>query len=220
MKELTKMSRVVGTLEKMFRALNEDKFSGELPMPIITVQSRPGTWGSCSVNPIWNGKEGKQYEMNFAAEAINGPVEEIIDTLVHEMVHLYCRLNGIQEVSRGGKYHNKKFKALAEEKGCIVVEEGQYGWNTQGRGNDGFLQYAIDKGWTEIMICRDNTYFPGLLELLEGGKKEGKNTITPAPGKKPSSTRKLECPQCKTSVRATKKVNIICGDCMVQMVEV
>lgn len=29
--------------------------------------------------------------------------------MIHEMVHLYCRENGIKEVSRGGKYHNVRF---------------------------------------------------------------------------------------------------------------
>lgn len=43
MKETTKMSRAVGQLEKMYNTLNADLFGDELPMPIITVQSKPGT---------------------------------------------------------------------------------------------------------------------------------------------------------------------------------
>lgn len=39
-------------------------------------------------------------------------------------------------------------------------------------------------------------------------------------GKRPSSTRKLICPKCGQSVRATRKVNILCGDCMERMIEV
>lgn len=37
--------------------------------------------------------------------------------------------------------------------------------------------------------------------------------------RRPSSTRKLICPKCGQSVRATRKVNILCGDCMERMVE-
>lgn len=37
---------------------------------------------------------------------------------------------------------------------------------------------------------------------------------------KPSNTRKLACPCCNQSVRATKAVNILCGNCMERMVEV
>ncbi len=35
-----------------------------------------------------------------------------------------------------------------------------------------------------------------------------------------SSTRKLACPKCGQSVRATKAVNIFCGDCLLPMMEV
>ena len=43
MKETTKMSRAVSQLEHIYNNLNADFFAGELPVPIITVQSKPGT---------------------------------------------------------------------------------------------------------------------------------------------------------------------------------
>ena len=39
MKETTKMSRAVSQLEHIYNNLNADFFAGELPVPIITVQS-------------------------------------------------------------------------------------------------------------------------------------------------------------------------------------
>lgn len=216
MKETIKMSRAVGQLEKMYNTLNTDKFAGALPTPIITVQSKPGTYGHCTVGKVWKRADGETYEMNIAAEAANAPIEELIDTLVHEMIHLYCRENGIQETSRGGKYHNGKFKELAEEKGLKCFKAGQYGWNTQGMGNDTLVEYAIEKGWNEIKISR---------ETAGGfGRVPSSGTASSAPGtrpgKAPSSTRKLQCPCCGNSVRATKAVRIMCMDCMQQMQEV
>mgnify|MGYP000821932326 CR=1 FL=1 len=41
MKETTKMSRAVSQLEHIYNSLNTDFFSAELPVPIITVQSKP-----------------------------------------------------------------------------------------------------------------------------------------------------------------------------------
>lgn len=38
--------------------------------------------------------------------------------------------------------------------------------------------------------------------------------------KKPSSTRKYQCPKCGNSIRATKDVNILCMDCNEQMLKV
>ena len=52
MKQTTKMSRAVGQLEKIYTHLNEDFFEGSLPVPIITVQSKPGTYGHCSTSKV------------------------------------------------------------------------------------------------------------------------------------------------------------------------
>ena len=51
-----------------------------------------------------------------------------------------------------------------------------------------------------------------------GGKGAAGGMPTGTP--KPSSTRKLVCPCCGNSVRATKAVRIMCMDCMEQMIEV
>ena len=215
MKETTKMSRAVGQLEKMYNTLNLDKFEGALPTPIITVQSKPGTWGHCSRARVWQRKDEETYEMNIAAETLSAPIEEIIDTLLHEMVHLYCRENNIKETSRGGKYHNGRFKALAEKVGLVCVREGQYGWNTVGTGNDALIEYALDKGWSEIMLNRQTMFKVGIAGA--GAAHSGAPT---SGAKAPSSTRKLQCPCCKNSVRATKAVRIMCMDCMEQMIQV
>lgn len=216
MKETTKMSRAVGQLEKMYNTLNADFYGGALPVPILTVQSKPGTYGHCTVGKVWKRKDGDTYEMNIAAEVLNEDIEEILDTLLHEMVHLYCRENGVKEVSRGGKYHNGKFKELAEKCGLMCVKAGQYGWNTIGKGNDKLTEYALEKGWTEIRISRGGAWHP--ISTGGSGTQAGG---APTPGsKRPSSTRKLQCPCCKNSVRATKAVNIKCMDCDLQMLEV
>lgn len=216
MKQTTKMSRAVSQLEYIYNALNTDFFAGEpLPVPIITVQSKPGTYGHCTTAKVWQRKDGGAYELNIAAEVLNYPIEETLDTMLHEMVHLYCREHGIKEVSRGGKYHNGRFKAEAERRGLTCVPCGQYGWNT--KPGDNLVEYALSKGWNEIKIGRSS--LPPIIRTGAGGAPQtGAGT---APGsKRPSSTRKLICPRCGQSVRATRKVNILCGDCMLPMAEV
>lgn len=216
MKQTVKMSRAVGQLEKMFFHINQDFFDGVLPTPIITIQSKPGTWGHMSRAKVWKRKDDNTYEMNIAAESANGLLEEIIDTIIHECVHLYCNLNGIQDVSRGGSYHNKRFKEEAEKRGLVCVHMGSgAGWNTRGEGNDKLIEYALSKDWTELQIGRETTS----RGIRSGGATMAPGLI-PVPGvKAPSSTRKYKCPCCGNSVRATKEVNILCGDCMVQMIK-
>ena len=214
MKPTDKMSRAVSQLEHIFSNLNTDFFCGELPVPIITVQSKPGTYGHSSVAKVWQKHDTRTYELNIAAEVLNYPIEETIDTMLHEMVHIYCREHGIKEVSRGGKYHNGRFREIAEAHGLTCFRQGQYGWNT--RPGDNLIEYALSKGWSEIRIGRAT--LPPLVRIGAGGPAQAGGQ--PEGGKRPSSTRKLVCPCCGQSVRATKKVNIICGDCMQTMTEV
>lgn len=215
MKQTTKMSRAVSQLEHIYNALNTDFFQDELPIPIITVQSKPGTYGHCTTSKVWQRKDGGAYELNIAAEVLNYPIEETLDTMLHEMVHLYCRENGIKEVSRGGKYHNKRFKEEAERRGLVCVPCGQYGWNTT--PSDNLVEYALSKGWNEIKIGRGS--LPPIIRTGASGTAQT-GAETTGGGKRPSSTRKLQCPKCGCSVRATKTVRIMCMDCMEQMIEV
>ena len=215
MKQSTIMSRAVSQLEHIYNALNTDFFQDELPIPIITVQSKPGTYGHCTTSKVWQRKDGGAYELNIAAEVLNYPIEETLDTMLHEMVHLYCRENGIKEVSRGGKYHNKRFKAEAERRGLVCVPCGQYGWNTT--PSDNLVEYALSKGWNEIKIGRGS--LPPIIRTGASGTAQT-GAETTGGGKRPSSTRKLQCPKCGCSVRATKTVRIMCMDCMEQMIEV
>lgn len=196
----TRMSEAVKQLEKMFDTINKDKFESTLPKPIITVMNHPGTYGHMTMGKVWKQENGENYELNIEASHLGDPIEQIVDTMIHEMVHLYCNVNGIQDVSRGGKYHNKRFKAEAEKRGLTTYECGQYGWNT--KPNEGILEYALSKGWNKIDLEREK-----VRQRMQGGRK-------------PSSTRKYQCPICGMSVRATKEVHIICGDCHWEMEKV
>ena len=48
--------------------------------------------------------------------------------MLHEMVHLYNIQRDIQDYSRGGTYHNKKFKTEAEKHMLRIEKDGRYGW--------------------------------------------------------------------------------------------
>ena len=213
MKQTTKMSRAVGQLEKIYFHINQDFFEGALPTPIITVQSKPGTYGHCSKFKVWQRKEDDAYELNIAAEVLNYPIEETLDTMIHEMVHLYCREHGIKEVSRGGAYHNGRFKEEAEKRGLECFKTDKYGWNT--RPGERVLEYALSNDWSDISIGRNSMIYP----IAVGASGSPQAGVLVGGGKRPSSTRKLVCPCCGNSVRATKTVRIMCMDCMVQMQE-
>ena len=87
MKKADKMSRAVSQLEHIYNALNTDFFGGELLTPVITVQSKPGTCGHFTPAKVWVRSEDMTHELNISAETLNYPIEELIDTILHEQVH-------------------------------------------------------------------------------------------------------------------------------------
>lgn len=213
MKETVKTSRTAGYLEKIFRALNADWFAGELEEPIITIQSTPRAYGHVTVGKVWYRKEEQRHELNMGAETVNRPIEEVVATMMHEMVHLYNIAHGVQDCSRGGTYHNKRFKEEAERRGLQIDHHDRYGW-TITTPAEVLIEYIINKGWEDIKMNRGFRWIPP----ASGGSKAGGSTGTPATPKKTSSTRKYKCPCCGNSVRATKVVRIMCMDCAIQMV--
>jgi hypothetical protein len=219
MKDTVKCSRALGQLEKMFRELNHDKFDDELETPIITVQSTPRAFGHVTCGKVWKRSDEKEcLELNIGAGTLNRPIENVCSTLLHEMVHIYNMQHNIQDTSRGNTYHNKKFKVKAEEVGLNVEHDQKIGWSVTFPSDD-LILYIADKGWEDIKIGREEGFsFPAFGVGKAGDSGKIPTDITKV--KKPSSTRKLQCPCCKNSVRATKDVYIICGDCGERMITV
>ena len=217
MKETVKTSRTAGYLEKIFRAINADFFGGALEEPIITIQSTPRAHGHVTVGKVWYRKDERRHELNIGAETINRPIENVVATMIHEMVHLWNIAQGVQDCSRGGLYHNKKFKEEAEKRALKIEHHEKYGW-TITEPTDELIEYILEKGWSEINISRGG--FGWTPAPSNGGKTGNSGGVAITPPAKKSSTRKLQCPCCGNSVRATKAVRIMCMDCNEQMNEV
>ena len=214
MKELTSYNRAAGYLNKIFDLLNEAFFESALSRPTITIQSTPRAYGHFSLrDDTWISKLGATHEINIGAGTLARPIENVCATLLHEMCHYWNYEHGVQDCSRGGTYHNKRFKETAEAHGLVITHSERYGWSHTEPG-DALLDFVLEYGLTDILINRNE--YSGF-QIPGTGAHSGAPTPTP-PTRKPSSTRKYICPQCGMSVRATRAVNIGCLDCNVRMV--
>lgn len=216
MKETVKTSRTAGYIEKIFRALNEHYFNGELEEPVITLTDTPRAYGHVTVSKTWVRADGeRRHELNLGAATLDRDISEVVATVLHEMVHLYHLQNGIQDTSRGGRYHNKIFRDAAESRDLKISYDPRIGWSIT-EPTEALIDFIAAQGWEDIKMNREGRY------MAPGAPGRGTGAVggTGAAPKRPSSTRKLICPCCGQSVRATKKVHILCGDCMAVMEEV
>lgn len=211
MKQTIKTSRTAGYLEKMFRALNGRYFEGRLEEPIITIQSTPRAYGHVTVGKSWRKGQEQRHELNLGAGTLDRPIEHVTATLLHEMVHLYNIAVGVQDCSRGGQYHNKKFRDAAASRDLAISFDKSIGWSIT-EPTPELCDFIIEQGWTDIDMARNEWSF------APRGKGTGSTAGgTAAPTGRTSSTRKYVCPCCSQSVRATKTVRVMCMDCNRQM---
>ena len=192
------ISEATAFLENAYVALNKKFFGGELPPVIITIQSSPRAYGHYTTwENTWVGEGQGFHEINIGAETLDRDASEVLATLSHEMCHHYCAVNNIKDTSRGGTYHNKTFKEVAEGTGAILVDyDPRIGYSPT-RPTDALIAFIEEQGWTGVNLSRQS------ILGLPGGKGRGRS----------NGVRKYVCPNCHCSVRATKAVNIGCLDC-------
>lgn len=183
----------IETLNKLFKDINEKFYNNELQKPVITLAraGKKGVLGHCTSWKAWKDKENnEQYEILINCDYSNRPIKETIATLMHECVHLYNLMHGVQDTSRTGTYHNKKFKEEAEKRGLIISKVQTYGWSATELTQE-------SKNWIE-----ENYRKLTIMYRIEPEKKSKKAKIF-----------KHTCPECGAIARTTKRIVLICGEC-------
>lgn len=211
-------------LHNAFKRLNETFFNNELPNPAITIQTsgKRKSMGWCTTKEVWGDREGKikLYEINISAEFLDLAFLETMDTLMHEMVHLYNTVNKIQDCSRGGTYHNKKFKKEAENRGFYFKEDtpdkrnGWYNPKLTEETKKKILTLGINE--KAFVIARRGMALHRSEEGIEG-EQEGQQEEQEEEKKK---SYRWVCPGCGLIVRSTKpNISIQCMECEEQLEE-
>ena len=198
----------------MFRTLNAHYFNNIIEEPIITIQSTPRAYGHVTVAKAWTrGQTGEtRRELNIGAGTLDRPIENVTATLLHEMVHLYNLQIGVQDTSRGGTYHNKRFKESAEKVDLHISYDSRIGWSLT-ELTEALIDFIISQGWEDIRMSRNEGFSASGIGG-KGGSTTGTGTAT-----KKGNSRKMVCPCCRLTVRATRdNLRILCVDCNEQLI--
>jgi hypothetical protein len=70
------------------------------------------------------------HELLIAGEGLAMGAEDVFATELHEAAHALALARQIADTSRDGRYHNARYRALAEELGLLVQRDAQLGWST------------------------------------------------------------------------------------------
>ena len=211
------LKTVVAQMEELFKKANNHFFDGKLQTAVVSVSPdmTSGAYGWCSVQKIWKDTKESYHEINMTAEYLNRPFEELCATMLHEMTHLWNIQNGVKDCSRGNTYHNKHFKSEAEKHGLTIEHHPTYGW-TKTTLNEAGYEFAKENAVEFGLYRTTGKKNSPVTGPEEEGEESGDGSEEP---KKKTGSRKYVCPKCGMIVRATKEVNVRCGDCDEQMIE-
>jgi hypothetical protein len=124
---------LLDALERCWQAIT--RRHPDLPPVVITVGAgelargrglRLGRFSPCS----WQLGDDELGEVFVGAEGLARGAEPVLATLLHEAAHGLAHQRDIRDVSRGRRYHNRRYRTLAETVGLEVAHHPQLGWST------------------------------------------------------------------------------------------
>lgn len=201
-------------LYRIYNALNARFFEGNLPPVFITLvpgKSRkkatygcftPNAWAKAKIEEKVTDEavekivvpENPQHEIAISSEYFTRGTASWVATMVHEMVHLHCCVNEINDTSNNGVYHNKRFKYEAEKTKAINIDYAQ------------IIGYSVTTPSSELTYFIDNE-----LNVNEEIFAWFRNTQLGLTAKAPK--KRYICPFCQLEVQTKKNKKIICGEC-------
>jgi hypothetical protein len=77
----------------------------------------------------WHVQGADRHEVLVGGEGLQrGPID-VLGTLLHEAAHGLAQARGVQDTSRQGRYHNRRYATLARELGLDVATVKPIGWS-------------------------------------------------------------------------------------------
>ena len=143
--------QVTDKLVEAFEFFNKE-LDTNLDTPVFTLipnRGRQSYYGW-----YWQGrwKDGKKTlpEINITADTLKRTVEDICETIIHEMVHYKNNVSDVVDCN-ANQYHNKHFKKRAEEFGLKVDKVK----------NKGYARTALDEKAANLVKKYKNKYCKG-----------------------------------------------------------
>ncbi len=141
----TAASVLVAALERTWAAIRARH--PQVPEVVMAVASgSAGRRGELKLGHFaerrWTVATAERPELFVGGEGLAAGPVEVLGTLLHEAAHGLAATRGVQDTSRQGRYHNRRYAALASELGLTVQRAGARGWTATQVPTDTEAAYA------------------------------------------------------------------------------
>lgn len=196
-------SPLVATLELAWDSIRNHH--PEIAQAVIVVASGtsggPARWGHFAASRWRRTVDGADLaEILVAGEGLERPPVEVLGTLLHEAAHALAHARGVKDCSRQGRYHNRRYRQLAEELGLAVAEVPSIGWSGTAVPAATAERYAAELEQLSAAMVLSRRAEGRQSQGIESGGEEGSEAghATPAAPAKGSAS----CP-CGRRIRAS-----------------
>lgn len=201
---MTTLSSLTSALERCWtgiRTVNPDVRDAAIVVYLHNACDRRGHFWENS----WATREnGTMDEIHISSHILAEGAQSVFRTLLHEACHSVASDRNVQDCSRQGRYHNRRFRDLAEELGLVTQQDRGAGYITIG-----------------LTPQTADTFANAITELEDAialWQKIGARGTGPGKGtKKPGGMLKLVCPVCHRIIRAAQRTielgPIVCVPC-------
>jgi hypothetical protein len=193
-------SLLVAALERTWQTIR--RRHPDVPEAVLVVASgsegKRLNWGHFAPHR-WQVSGSDRHEVLVGGEGLHRGPLEVLGTLLHEAAHGLAQARSIQDTSRQGRYHNRRYATLAHELGLDVASVKPIGWSatTVPQQTAGAYAGQLEELQTALVLWRRQEHRIGT-----GGRS--RNLLACA------------CP-CGRRIRAAKatlaEAPILCGAC-------
>ncbi len=187
--------------QKAYDFFNKELFGGSLPAVLVTLQRHAKAYGYFVAERfIGRGKEEAAHELALNPDHFGRTDEQILSTLVHEMVHVWQQTHG---TAPRKSYHDRQWAAKMKEVGLQPSHTGEPGGKETGQK---VTHYIIERGAFALCVARLKATGFAIRWQSRGAEDQERQ-------KKAASKTKYTCPGCELNAWAKPGAVLICGEC-------
>ena len=198
--------------QEAYDYFNGELWEGKLPQLMVTLQRKPRMMGHFAAERYQHRTETDViHEIALNPDCFVGQTDEqILDTLVHEMAHVWQQTFG--KPGRRG-YHNKEWAVEMKRIGLYPSSTGQPGGKEVGEKMSDYImdggrfqescRRLLDRGFRLDWQSRDRSQAAGGEGGEEGEEQEPKK----------KGRIKYTCAGCELNAWAKPDVSLVCGKC-------